>query len=97
VPITPYYDFQPVTKLYEYMLSGMPVIATNTHENRLVVNDDNGVLINDTPEDFCNGLAKICENRNSYNSLDIRKTVESYTWENIVNTILKPYLLKLLE
>ena len=96
VPITPYYQYQPVTKLFEYMLSGMPVIATGTHENKLIVNEVNGVIINDTPEDFCNGLMKIYNQRNSYNSTVIRKSVQTSTWENIVRTILKPYLLKFL-
>jgi glycosyltransferase involved in cell wall biosynthesis len=97
VPVTPWYEHQPVTKLFEYMLSGMPVIATNTYENRLIVNNINGVLINDTPEDFCNGLQSIYDRRNSYNSSEIRKSVEAYTWENIVNTNLKPYLLGLMK
>lgn len=97
VPITPYYEYQPVTKLFEYLLSGMPVIATNTYENRVIVNDDNGVLINDSPEDFYNGLMSIYNKRDSFNSSVIRRSVESYTWENIVNTILKPYLLSLIE
>jgi glycosyltransferase involved in cell wall biosynthesis len=97
VPIKPYYEYQPVTKLFEYLLSGMPVIATNTHENRLVMNNRNGVLINDTPEDFCNGLMKIYEQRKSFESSEIKKSVESYTWEHIVKTILKPFLQNLIE
>jgi glycosyltransferase involved in cell wall biosynthesis len=97
VPRTPYYEFQPVTKLFEYLLSGMPVIATNTHENRLIVNKNSGVLIDDTPEDFCNGLMSIYDQKNSFNSSKIRKSVESYTWENIVNTILRPFLQNLIE
>jgi glycosyltransferase involved in cell wall biosynthesis len=97
VPITPYYEFQPVTKLFEYMLSGMPVVATNTHENRLIVNETNGVLITDNAEAFSSGLSKLYQNRNSYNSDQIRESVESYTWENIVNNTLKPYMLNLLK
>jgi glycosyltransferase involved in cell wall biosynthesis len=97
IPQTPWYDCQPTTKLFEYMLAGMPVIATSTYENRLIVKTTNGVLINDIPEDFCNGLLNIYDRRDSYDSSTIRKSVEGYTWENIVNTILKPYLLKLLQ
>jgi glycosyltransferase involved in cell wall biosynthesis len=97
VPMTPYFEYQPVTKLFEYLLSGMPVIATNTHENRLIVNNTNGVLINDTPEDFCNGLKNIYNQRLTYNSSEIRKSVEAYTWQNIVDTNLRPYLLGLIK
>jgi glycosyltransferase involved in cell wall biosynthesis len=97
IPRTPWYDCQPTTKLFEYMLAGMPVIATKTSENRLFVDETNGVLINDTPEDFCNGLTNIFNRRNSFNSHKIRKSVEAYTWENIVNTNLKPFLLGLIE
>lgn len=96
VPLTPFYEYQPVTKLFEYLLSGMAVIATGTHENSLVVNQSNGVLINGTAEDFCNGLMRIYNHRNSFNSEAIRKSVESYTWQNIVNTNLRPYLYKLM-
>ena len=96
IPQTPWYDCQPTTKLFEYMLAGMPVIATNTYENRLIVKTTNGVLINDTPEDFCNGLLKMCEVRNLYNSKEIRETVKAYTWENIVNINLKPFLMMLI-
>jgi glycosyltransferase involved in cell wall biosynthesis len=97
VPITPWYDCQPATKLFEYMLSGMPVIATNTFENRSIVNNNNGTLINDTAEDFCNGLIAIYNSSNSFNSNEIRRSVESHTWENIVNYKLIPYLEKILE
>jgi glycosyltransferase involved in cell wall biosynthesis len=97
VPQTSWYDCQPSTKLFEYMLAGMPVVATNTYENRLIINEDNGVLINDSAKDFCNGLMKIYYQRNSFSSSEIRKSVDSYTWENIVNNNLKPYLLKLLQ
>jgi glycosyltransferase involved in cell wall biosynthesis len=92
VPRTPWYDCQPVTKLFEYTLSGMPVIATNTYENSRIVNKTNGVLIDDTSEDFCKGLLIIYNNRNSFNSADIRRTVESFTWANIINNTLKPFL-----
>jgi glycosyltransferase involved in cell wall biosynthesis len=97
VPITPYYQHQPVTKLFEYMLSGMPVIATGTHENRFFVNDSNGVIIGDTAEEFYKGLKEIYFRRDSFNSYEIRKYVESYTWNNIINSILKPFLISTLK
>jgi len=94
IPRTPYFDCQPSTKTFEYLLSGMPVIATATHENTLVVNDSNGVLINNTADSFCEGLRKIANNLDAYNSDDIRSASESYKWENIIRNDLKSYLLK---
>ena len=92
--MTPYFDCQPPTKTFEYLLSGMPVIATATYENSLVVNDGNGVLINDTADSFCEGLEKLANNRVVYNSEKILTTCKQYTWENIIHNDLKSYLIK---
>lgn len=97
IPITPYFDCQPPTKTFEYLLSGMPVIATATHENALVVNDENGVLIKDTADSFCKGLEKLANNRVMYNSEKIRTTRKQSTWENIIHNKLKDYLIKVSE
>ena len=96
VPMTPYYEYQPVTKLFEYLLSGMPVIATNTYENKLIVNYTNGVLISDSSEDFCNGLMKVYDLRKSFDSIVIRESVEFYKWSNIIKSIMIPFLQKIL-
>jgi len=95
VPLTDYYDVQPVTKTFEYLLSGMPVIATNTSENRKVISQDNGVLIGETPEDFCSGLKEVFDRRQLFDSGTIRNTSMDYTWENIVQNNLKNYLEKI--
>jgi glycosyltransferase involved in cell wall biosynthesis len=97
IPMIEDYDCQPATKTIEYLMAGMPVIATNTYENKVIVNENNGVLIKDTSEDFCIGLSTIYNKRNSFSSSEIRKSVASLTWENIINTNLKPYLLGLIE
>jgi len=76
------------------MLSGMPVIATNTYENRQIVNENNGILIQDSALDFYNGLIGIYNKKESFNSNHIIKSVESYTWAKIVNSNLKPFLLE---
>ncbi len=92
IPITEYYDLQPPTKTFEYLMSGMPVIATKTSENCRVVNNNNGVLINDTIEGFYQGLTELYKRRNDFKSDQIRSTVKEYTWENIAINNLKPYL-----
>ncbi|MGV8984101.1 glycosyltransferase [Clostridium sp.] len=92
IPITKYFNFQPPTKTFEYLLAGLPCLATNTFENAQIVKEVNGVIIKDNPEDFCHGLYKIINNYENYNSCEIVKSVEDYTWENIVLNNLQPYI-----
>jgi glycosyltransferase involved in cell wall biosynthesis len=92
IPVTPYYDVQPPTKTFEYLLAGMPVIATDTTENRLVVNDANGVLAPDSAEAFCAGLWRLWNRRASYDSESVKASCRDFTWERIVRDNLAPYL-----
>ncbi|MEA3499544.1 MAG: glycosyltransferase [Candidatus Marinimicrobia bacterium] len=94
VPKTEFFDVQPPTKTFEYLLSGMPVVATNTLENVKVINSKNGVLIDDNSEGFYKGLIELNKSRKKYNSSTITKSVEQYKWESIVNNF-KKYLEKI--
>ena len=94
VPINDYYNCQPPTKTYEYILSGMPTIATRTLENCKIVCENNGILINDDRCSFGIGLKFIVENVNKYNSSNVRDTLIEHTWENIIKTRLLSYLQK---
>ncbi len=98
IPLTSYFDLQPPTKTFEYLLAGMPVIATRTKENEKVINEYNGVLVKDNPEDFNNGLSIIYDriSANQYTSSGIIEISESYTWEKIVKNNLKLYIDSLL-
>jgi glycosyltransferase involved in cell wall biosynthesis len=87
VPMTDYFDAQPVTKTFDYLLSGLPVIATATFENKRIINNTNGVLIKDSPEGFFDGLEDILEMRKQYSSEKIRSSVSSYQWDRIVNEL----------
>lgn len=92
VPITDYYDHQPVTKSYEYILSGLFCMATSTYCNRQIISADNGILIDDTPEDFAEAINKIYKQRDSINSNTIRNTLLNNTWDNIVSNHFIPIL-----
>jgi glycosyltransferase involved in cell wall biosynthesis len=92
VPLTPYYQFQPVTKTFEYLLAGMAVIATDTQENRKVVNESNGVLIADTAEGFLDGLRSVAARRHTYDAGRIRECSASFRWDRIMRSNLLPYL-----
>jgi hypothetical protein len=92
VPLTEYYDVQPVTKTFEYLLSGMAVIGTHTSENAKVINSENGILIGDSVNDFYDGLIKLYHNKDMFSSEEIRETSSDYKWKNIVHYNLLPYL-----
>jgi glycosyltransferase involved in cell wall biosynthesis len=94
IPMTPYFDVQPATKVFEYLLSGMPVIATRTKENARAISSSNGVLCDDTVEGFARGLLDLFAMRHRYDSAAIRRSCDGHTWVNVVEASLKPMLLE---
>jgi glycosyltransferase involved in cell wall biosynthesis len=84
VPITPYYDLQPVTKTYEFLLAGLPVLATSTTQNKCLVNEANGVLIEDTAESFSRGLAEISKKLPAFDPLAIQGAARRHSWESVI-------------
>ena len=95
IPITEYFQYQPPTKTYEYIRNGLVCIATNTFENQKVINRSNGVLINEGKQSFCEGLEHIYQNFDEYNSKNISKAAAKYSWDNIINNILKKHITKI--
>lgn len=85
IPLTPYFDEQPPTKTYEYLMSGMPVIGTRTAANQLIINSENGVLIGDSPHDVCAGIQIMIQKMNQFSSEKIRISVQNYQWHRIVD------------
>jgi glycosyltransferase involved in cell wall biosynthesis len=92
IPIDDIYDCQPPTKTFEYLLAGMPVIATATYENRRVINYRNGILIQDKPNYFYEAIKILYYNRYNYNSEYISRTNKIYSWKHIVESNLLPYI-----
>ena len=95
VPMTEYYEHQPPTKTYEYVLSGLYCIATNTYANRCIINGDNGILINDSCTSFADALFMVKENMCNFDSVKIRNTLLDFTWKNIVNNVVCDVLNKI--
>jgi len=77
LPNTPYYTNNICTKVFEYPLSGIPTIAVATNENKKIINDINGVLIEDNEHSFAQGLHLIAQRFANYSSEDIIKTMET--------------------
>lgn len=92
VPMTAYYDNQPATKTYEYAMSGLFTIATSTRENKKVINQENGILIDDTPEDFCKALESICAKHLDISDEAIRNSVSDYKWPILIQNHLLPII-----
>jgi glycosyltransferase involved in cell wall biosynthesis len=90
IPLESYFDNQPPTKTFEYLLAGQVVLATNTTSNREIITPENGVLVNDNPDSFYQGLVEISKNGDLYSSDKIRKSVSLYHWKNIVRSFFLP-------
>lgn len=97
LPQKEYFEYQPSTKFYECLLAGMPVIATNTFENRVGLQRNCGVIIEDNAESFCDGLEYIYTNRKLFDSTEIKNLYHDFTWENIVKDRLEPYFENLIK
>lgn len=92
IPIIDYFDCQPPIKSFEYLLSGMPVIATNTSENKTVINCENGILIQDNSESFFRGLVRFYDTREIFDSEYIRKSSKKYSYSSVIKNF-KAHLL----
>ena len=88
IPVTEYYNLQPPTKTFEYILAGMICLATNTEANKDIITPQNGILHNDTAEDFAKALEHISTHISDYEPHTIQNSLTNYSWKNIVNNIL---------
>lgn len=94
VPIIEYFEYQPPTKTYEYILSGLFCIATQTFSNKEIINEQNGLLISDNENEFSLALEKFLTIKNRLNDVQIRNTLLSHTWKNIIDKKLRPIIEK---
>jgi glycosyltransferase involved in cell wall biosynthesis len=94
IPCTGYYDVQSSTKFYEYVLAGIPVIATNTYENRLALKEGCGFLCNDSAGSFSAALEQIYKSREGFSQEKIRNSYSDSEWSYIVRNIWEPFILR---
>ncbi|MFK4391703.1 hypothetical protein CN563_10400 [Bacillus sp. AFS026049] len=83
IPITDYYNVQPPTKTFEYIMNGVICIGTNTEANAQIINEKNGLLTNDDIDSVVEGIETVFNKLSSYNSLEVSRTVEDYSWIKI--------------
>lgn len=89
IPLTDYYDCQPPTKTFEYLLNTMIVLATPTLENKRVINDTNGILMeNDSPLAFAHALELLSREKEKFDMKKIYISSQQYSWKDMVNRYL---------
>ncbi len=93
VPVTPYFNLQPVTKTSEYRLNGMAVLATNTVGNKKVIRDEDGVIHGDNPNAVAQALRELVRRRDLFKSSEIQQRALPECWEEIVSTVVEPAML----
>ena len=84
VPMLSYYEHQTPTKTFEYLISGLPVIATGILENKKIIKPWSGVIIEDNVNSFCEGVIRLQEKKKGFCSEKIMKEYAVHTWENVV-------------
>lgn len=88
IPITDYYQYQPPTKTFEYVMAGLFTIATATQSNKEIISEINGLTIIDSPDAFADAIVTVYDKRSTINSYEISHSLEEYRWDNIVNKYL---------
>ena len=68
--------------MMEAIYCGVPVLATDSGGSSLIVNDQNGKICFDSrPEVLANEVRTLIENRNQFDPLTMRKSIEKYDGE----------------
>ncbi len=100
VPQHTVYDPAPPLKTVEFLAAGLATVATNTPGNALIINHgENGILAEDDPESFAEGILCIAQNYELRYRLaaQSRSSVEMYDWRQIVQQKLLPLYQNLLQ
>ena len=84
------HDTSPI-KLFEYMASGVPIVASDLPSIREILNEKNAVLVKpDSPEDLQRGIEKILNDKQLAKSIleKALEDVKEYTWDKRAEKIL---------
>jgi glycosyltransferase involved in cell wall biosynthesis len=96
MPLTMPFPLQPNTKTYEYLVNGIPVIATATLDNIQLVENSAvpcGVIIKDDPDGIEWAVGKILENRHLYDKQRIATEFKRFEWDNLFDIYLGDVLM----
>jgi glycosyltransferase involved in cell wall biosynthesis len=83
-------DTSPI-KLFEYMASGRPIVASDLPSIREILNNANSLLVEpDDPEELSDGIKKILEDKGPPERIANQALIDSreYTWKNRARKII---------
>lgn len=95
LPNTSYYG-NSSAKTLEYLIAGLPVLATPSPFKTDFINDSTGVMHDDNPQAFAKGLELMYARRFDYKPEEIRKKHLKYTMDEIVRTQYVPLFRQLI-
>lgn len=81
-------------KLFEYMASGKPIVASKLPSIEEILNDSNAALVDsDNPKALANGINSLIEDDDLANKLSAKSLDDAkhYTWANRAKTIIQSF------
>jgi glycosyltransferase involved in cell wall biosynthesis len=81
-----WYRFNPPTKLFEYLVAGLPVLASNIATHTQYVKDDfNGMIFEYNSVSLANAIQRLWENRHNLSQIKRQayQASDAYLWQNI--------------
>jgi glycosyltransferase involved in cell wall biosynthesis len=81
-------------KIYEFLSTGKPLIATNIHSHSQVLNDDIAFLVNPVPEDMAKGIIEALESNGK--SLEITANAKRFFKQKYSRSIYKKKMQQIL-
>ena len=67
----------------------MPTLATNTYYNNQIINEQNGVLVNDDCISVCNGFYELVSNFRYFDTSVIKNSIDGFYWHQITKDFIE--------
>lgn len=86
------FEYTSPLKLFEYMASGRPIVASDLPSIREILSEENAVLVEPgNPEALAEGIKRVLDDKELANKISqkAREDIIQYTWHNRAKMILK--------